>query len=184
MSAETSPHARTFAVRLIPVDLLPDLSAFPADAVKDGRVEVKFAKVSPRQRSEYLSRMKDRRRAELLEDLKASALPPDQVFVELDTLRETVYGLKQWIDFLNSPEGQAEVIRDSLKKHHPAADAEAVQDAVEAVDFGPMELISEICKVPLTKPGQQDAPAGNPQTPTGTSPPPAETTTTGSTPQP
>lgn len=130
---------------------------------------VKFGKITPRERAIILRRLKDERKAKLREHM--DGLPPEQKFTELEAFEDEVWGNDKWIKYLNTPDGQAEVLGMSYAKHQ-SDDCTATLDAVEQADEGLIMLIGEVCNVPIVR---KDAPANPPVSP------PASPETTGTT---
>lgn len=131
---------------------------------------VKFGKLTPRERSVILRRLKDERKAKLREHMEG--LPPEQRFTELEAFEDETWGNDKWIGYLNTPEGQADVLTLAYQKHQTAGNVDAALDAVEQADGDLILLIGEVCNIAIVRKGE---PANPPKSP------PANPETTGTT---
>ncbi len=148
---EASEHALSFLSRTV------------------GGVEFKFAKLTPRDRAGILRQLKSHRKVMLREHLKEAGLSPAQVFTELEMFEDRVYGQKEFIDYVNSADGPAEIAADAFRKKNGADLPAGTIEALEA-ERELFPLVAELCNLalaPITPPTQEGSLPPNP-------PPPAE----------
>jgi hypothetical protein len=119
--------------------------------------EVRFGKLTPRDRAEILRRLKAERKAKLVANLQTAGIDKEQVLVELESFDDSAWGQCRWLDYLNTIEGQEEVVRTAWAKHNTGDPANAL-DAIEAADGGLLPLAAALCNLRL-------APAATPVEP-------------------
>lgn len=78
--------------------------------------EVKFGKLTPRDRQGVLNRLKSERRDKLRANLKEAQLEKEQVFAALEDLEDRKYTGADFIAHVNTPEGYEEIAELSWRK--------------------------------------------------------------------
>ena len=125
--------------------------------------EVKFGKITARDRAKILATRKAIRKSELRTNLKEAGLSPEQAFAELEAFDDQPWGEPRFIEFANLPEGREEIVRLALSKYadNPLT-ADEVVEAVETEDGGLGLVMCAVANLEM-KPMEQPAP--NPTTP-------------------
>jgi len=113
--------------------------------------DIRFGKLTPRDRAGVLRRLKSERKATLVANLQTAGLDKEQVLVELESFDDRPWGQGRWLDYLNTIEGQEEAVRIAWAKHN-SGDPAAALDAVEAAEGGLLPLAAALCNLRLTAP--------------------------------
>jgi hypothetical protein len=137
-----------------------------------GGAEVRFGKITARERAVILRRLKDASREATRRNAKDAGLPAETVYQELQGHDDRPFGEPEFLDFVNTPEGQDELFALAFGKHNEG-DPLPVMEEVEAQDRGLIALMCELCNLQLRPVGPQ-APDPNALTP-GAETTPAET---------
>ena len=114
-------------------------------------VAVRFGKLSPRDRAEILRQVKAQRKELLLANLQSAGIDKEQVLVELEHFDDRPWGQAQWLDYLNTIQGQEEAVRTGYARCN-AGDAAAVIDAIESADGSLLALAAELCNLRVVRP--------------------------------
>jgi hypothetical protein len=122
-------------------------------------VDVRFGKLTPRDRAAILRRLKAERKAKLVGNLQTAGIGKEQALVELENFDDSSWGQSRWLDHLNTIEGQEEAVRTAWTKHN-SGDPAAVLDAIEAADGGLLPLAAALCNLRLSP---VNAPADAPE---------------------
>ncbi len=120
--------------------------------------EVRFGKLTPRDRVAILRRLKAERKAALIANLQSAGIGKEQVLVELENFDDCSWGQSRWLDHLNTIEGQEDAVRTAWAKQN-SGDPTSALDAIEAADDGLLPLAAALCNLRLSPiEAQPDAP--------------------------
>jgi hypothetical protein len=126
--------------------------------------EHKFGKLTPRDRARLLAELKAKRKTDLLANLDASGVKGEEKFHTLNDFDATLYGNGEWVEYVNSADGQAAILAAALGKHH--ADAETLLDGIN-IAGQELQLAAAVCGMTLgnADPNPLTAPAEAPPVP-------------------
>lgn len=131
--------------------------------------EYKLGKISPRDRQKILNRLKEERKEKLKANLKEAGVDAAQVLTELESFDNQAWGQEKWINHVNTPAGEDDIIQASWAKHNEG-EFPFFESMSNAESF---DLICELAG--LRRVSQEDAPANPtrgekpPTTPTASS---------------
>lgn len=126
--------------------------------------EVKFGRFTPRDRAIVLRDLRKKRRAALEANCKASGLPPDQQFAELENFDDQPgYGSSKFLEYLNTPEGQDDVHERALLKLNTPEETQKILGEMILPEGDGLQLAAEICNFVIKNtPAQEGDGSENP----------------------
>lgn len=134
-------------------------------------VDIRFGKLTPRDRAGILRRLKAERKTALVENLQTACIDKEQMLIELENFDDSAWGQGRWLDHLNTIEGQEEAVRIAWEKHNSGDPASAL-DAIEAADGGLLPLAAALCNLRLAPADGGDDGSGDGSAADGPFPPP------------
>jgi hypothetical protein len=136
----------------------PSLNIEPFLTRRIDGADVRFGKLTPRDRAAILRRLKAERKSKLVGNLQTAGIDKEQMLVELENFDDVSWGQSRWLDYLNTIEGQEETVRTAWAKQN-SGDFAAALDGVEAADGGLLPLAAALCNLRLSP---ADTRAGSP----------------------
>lgn len=108
---------------------------------------VSFAKLSVTDRNKLLQQFKEKSLAALDADLKASGLPPEQIYAERTVFVASRWGYGRFCQMLDDFDGQESVLRTGLKNANPGKTDADLDDLMKQVTSTPDEVVKFVCEL-------------------------------------
>lgn len=122
------------------------MSDIPTKTVE--RHGITFGKLTARDRAAILNQQKAKRKAELSANLDAAGIGGEEKFNELEAFDLTPRGLDDFVNYVNTMDGQLDVLLRGIRKGRPEA-TEAEVDDLPLTTGETMELAAEIAGLTL-----------------------------------
>lgn len=117
--------------------------------LSDG-TSARFGKLSVTDRSALLRKYKAEQKAETAENVKN--LPPDQAYVELREFTSLIWGARKWLEYVNSFDGQMEVLRTAAAKQNDADKVDAILAGLSLPESDLLKLVCDVVCLPYNAP--------------------------------
>jgi hypothetical protein len=116
--------------------------------------EIRFRKITVYERARLLELLEKRRRAKLLENLRDAGATKEEILGELEGLETP--GEKDWLAWLNLPEGKAEIILSALRAEYGEGAEEKLSNFTPSFEEE-LNLVAELVGMPI----QSEQPSTN-----------------------
>lgn len=138
-----------------------------------GGTTYKLMKMTVRERCRLMNDLKQQRRAKLLEAMNLAGLDKNTVVGSIADFDAEGMTERDFIEYINTLDGQAAVITASLQKHHAAV----ADDTMDLITEPALPLVADLCGLSMTTPQVTEPGSPNenaaPVNPAGAAPTPA-----------
>lgn len=119
----------------------------------------KFGKLTVRDRARILSKLKAEKRAVVVRNLAESGITDSSMrYTELERFDAGIWGTPEFIDYINTPDGQIDVLTVAAGKYaetDKAADEVVDKLAISAGET--MRLVASLCGLEVVRPEESSA---------------------------